>query len=144
MIRSGAQLFMQKPFSFGDLAMNMRMLIERRREKRYPVKDGHAFIHLPQKELKTALIDISRKGAAVECLSERVSLVDGWSKIAIVSGKGAYGVSDIPFQFLPRGFCLKNLHNNPSDHDRMNLRFGTLPLGKQREVEQFITQCALL
>lgn len=144
MIKSGAQLFMQKPFSFSDLAMNMRKLIERRREKRYQVRDGHALIHLHQKELKTALIDISRKGAAVEFLSERVSPVDGWSKIAIVSGNGVCGVSDIPFQFLPRGFCLKNLHNNPFDHERMNLRFGTLPLEKQREVEQFIAHCAVL
>ncbi|MFA6009735.1 MAG: response regulator [Desulfobacteraceae bacterium] len=144
MIKSGAQLFMQKPFSFGDLAMNMRKLIERRREKRYWVRDGHALIHLCQKELKTVLIDISRKGAAVELLSENVSSVDGWSKIAIVSGDGSYGVSDIPFQFLPRGFCLKNLHKNPSGHDRMNLRFGTLPMEKQREVERFISHCAVL
>lgn len=144
MIKSGAQLFMQKPFSFGDLAMNMRILIERRKEKRYLVKDGHALIHACQKQLKTVLIDISRKGAAVEFLDDHVKPCDEWSQISIMSGNGAYGVSGIPFQFLPRGICFKNTNQNKLDYDRMNLRFGELPREKQREVEQFISHCAVL
>ncbi len=141
MIRNGAQLFMQKPFSFGDLAVNMRKLIERRKETRYRVRDGHALFKGEEVQYKTGLIDISLRGAAIQAMENGRSGFPG--KMVIVSGAGQWSVSDIPFQVLDRGFYFNPLKKDLKTRDVMSLRFGAMSLDKQHEVERFIAHCTI-
>lgn len=143
MIRNGAQLFMQKPFSFGDLAVNMRKLIERRRDRRYRVMGGLAVFQSDIRQFQTSLIDISLRGAAVQAMEAGMAVSVFPEKMVIVSESGLVSVSDIPFQVLARGLCFNPLKTEIVIPDRMNLRFGFMTRDKQQEVEHFIAHCAV-
>lgn len=140
-LNNGAQMFMQKPFSFGDLALNMRKLIERRREKRYHVNDGRVFIPAFPKPLETALIDISLKGASVITPAKDVTLLEEWGKLSIHSGNDDFNISDIPFQFLPNTLSFFEKQLPTKSIDRLHLRFGDLTDEKLSQIGNFISQC---
>lgn len=142
MMAHGAQLFMQKPFSFGDLAMNMRKLIERRKEKRYRVRDGHALLAPHQEQIKAVLVDISRKGAAIQSGGVTVPDMGGWSILDILSEGTGLMVSGIPFQFLSRGSRSGMFQADRLPGDLMRVRFGVLPGDKLSQVDHFISRCA--
>ena len=143
MIKNGARLFLQKPFSFADLAMNMRQLIERRRFKRYPVRDSHVIIPSFPSFFKTDLIDISRRGAAIHAGDDSVEPLNEWKALSIVSENGDVCIADIPFQFIPRGFILNGTSPEKSSNGRRNLKFGALSPEKVRQVDSFISNFTL-
>ena len=138
MLKTGAQLFMQKPFSFGELAAILQKLIERRKYKRYGVKDCHVFIPDTQSPLHDPIVDISKGGVAVRHTGETTDL-NSWNQLSIVCGNGDFTISDIPFQCIPKTPGFKTLSSAKEKDALQNIRFGELNSEQSRQVEYFIT-----
>jgi CheY-like chemotaxis protein len=137
-IRAGAEVFMQKPFSFSELASVLQRLIERRKHKRYGVRDGHVVILGARNALPEPLVDISRGGVAVRHGGEHpVSRV--WEQMSIVSGNGEFSIQGIPFQFIQKPTYHQGASAITKKNDLKNIRFGPLNPHQARQVEYFIT-----
>lgn len=141
MMKEGAQVFMQKPYSFGELAMNMRKLIERRKEKRYRVKDGHVLLSGSRETVKKTLVDISRSGAAIGPVDSGSWSFSGWGELALVSELAGLMIPGVPFRILTSGkesgFREKPLLGD----DLLHLQFGALPHEVLSRVDGFIARC---
>jgi DNA-binding response OmpR family regulator len=142
-MKSGAQIFMQKPFSFSELAANMRKLIERRKNRRFTVNEGKALFEVPPLHHITELFDISLKGAALRQPDEFNVTVEGWNNLSIFSSHNGIEVTDIPFRFLSENPGLPENRPSLMKTGRLHLKFGDMPLEKCRQIEEFIERCAV-
>jgi len=141
MIKAGAQVFMQKPYSFGELAMNMRKLIERRKEKRYRVKDGHVLLSGSRETVKNTLVDISRSGAAIGPVDSVSWSFTGWGELALVSEPAGLMIPGVPFRILTSGNGSGFSGKQGLEPDLLHLQFGALTHDVLSRVDGFIARC---
>lgn len=142
LLKQGAKVFLQKPFSFSDLARILQTLIERRRYTRYDVNEGLIVFHHGKKTLEQNLIDISQGGASIRNLNSPVDQM-GWGALTIVADNGAFQIPDIPFQFIPKSPYAHGPAKGLTASDRLSMRFGELNAHQSRQVDYFIANYAL-
>ena len=134
----GAQMFLQKPFSFGSLARSLQKLIERRKYPRFEVREG--FIIIPQGKagVENDLIDISVGGASIHsyCYPEDYS---AWKDLTIVAQGGDFQISGIPFQFIDSTPYFPKTPREEIGKERLSLRFGILDSSQSKQVDSFIS-----
>lgn len=141
MMKGGAQIFMQKPYSFVELAMNVRKLIERRREKRYRVRDGHVLLAGNRETVKNDLVDISRSGAAIRSVAPVSWSFSGWGELALVSEPAGLMIPGVPFRILTSGKGFSFSGKAGLEEELLHLKFGDLPVETLTRVDGFIARC---
>lgn len=134
LLSRGARAFLQKPFTFSDLAHLVQAQIERRQFKRYAVQDGFVVFPQGQETHKRSLIDISRGGASIPAI-DALEIEELWRKLCLEGKGGAFRIKGIPFQFIASG---------PSygGQARQAMRFGRVTVEQSRLIDEFIAQCA--
>lgn len=142
LLAEGAHLFLQKPYSFGNLAASLQKLIERRKNPRYGVKDGVIIIPQGNEAIKNDLIDISKGGACIHSYSYPDNQFS-WRNMTISTKGGDFQIPDIPFQFIPTKPFFRNIPNIRPAKERLNLRFGELNSIQSRQVDDFISHFTL-
>ncbi|MBU1170736.1 MAG: response regulator [Proteobacteria bacterium] len=142
LIKKGAQFFLQKPFSFGDLAQILQRFIERRRYKRFGVNDGLIVFPHGKDLLEKNLIDISRGGASI-LEPGSPDTHDIWKEMTIVADKGLFQIPGIPFQFIPPNPYTYSVPKGQGQQGQRNLRFGELSPHLSQKIDYFISNYTL-
>ncbi|WP_459925422.1 response regulator [Desulfatiferula olefinivorans] len=137
----GAHAFLQKPFTFNDLAALVRSLIERRRFARYEVEDGLAVFFWESEPHREKLIDLSLGGASVPALGT-CDDPDLWRELSIEAGNGGFRITGIPFQFIAPTPVARPRSGKRDPVRRQSMRFGELSADQSLRVGEFITRCA--
>lgn len=137
----GAHAFLQKPFSMTDLAGLVQSLIERRRFTRYEVGDGLAVFFWESETHRERLIDLSMGGASIPTVGNCAE-PDLWRELSIEDQKGAFRITDIPFQFIVPGPFARINPRTEKGPSRQSMRFGELSEDQSRRVGEFIARCA--
>ena len=113
------------------------MQIERRKHRRYRVKDNTFAVINPDPVTVVPIVDISMGGVSFY-LDDGAHWPDPTSKLEIMVADCSFYLEKLPFQIVSHARAFPNRSSNLMDGRRYGIKFGNLGPGKKSQLKHFI------
>ncbi len=139
-LSAGAQAFMQKPFAFAELSAKLKQTIERRKHKRFKIKEDSVAILKSNPSQQVQIIDISMGGLACRydksnALSIRLNKSD---ELTINLAEADFNLDNIPCKTISDVTLADDAHLGSMPGKRCGIKLGELTPNQTSQLDYFI------
>ncbi len=141
---AGARDFIQKPFTFSELSFKLLQVNERRKFKRYKIRNNAGAVFKAYPSLKGRIIDISKGGLSFSCSEKGMKAVTlkGADALTIKVNNADFYIDDLPCSIITDVIMHDDNAKGEGISVRCCIQFGDMTPDQEKRILDFIEQYA--